>query len=89
MSETFQVAAIIGKLPLDWKNFKNYLKHKRKKTKIEDLIIRLHIEEDNNGTERKVRNPYVAKANVIEHGRRGSLKSSQVSSLANGSSWDL
>lgn len=77
MSETFQVAAIVEKLPLDWKNFKNYLKHKRKKTKIEDLIIRLHIEEDNNGAERKVRNPYVAKANVIEHGQLFGYKKRQ------------
>ena len=30
LSETFQVAAIIEKLPPAWKDFKNYLKHKRK-----------------------------------------------------------
>ena len=28
LSETFQVATIIEKLPPAWKNFKNYLKHK-------------------------------------------------------------
>ena len=28
LSETFQVAAIIEKLPSGWKDFKNYLKHK-------------------------------------------------------------
>ena len=47
LSETFQVAAIIEKLPPTWKDFKNYLKHKRKEMSIEDLIIRLCIEEDN------------------------------------------
>ena len=31
LSETFQVALIIEKLPPGWKEFKNYLKHKRKK----------------------------------------------------------
>ena len=31
LSESFQVAAIIEKLPPLWKEFKNYLKHKRNK----------------------------------------------------------
>ena len=44
LSETFQVATIIEKLPPTWKDFKNYLKHKRKEMIIEDLIIRLHME---------------------------------------------
>ena len=39
LSETFQVAAIIEKLPPAWKDFKNYLKHKRKEMSIEDLVI--------------------------------------------------
>ncbi|PIN24131.1 hypothetical protein CDL12_03152 [Handroanthus impetiginosus] len=39
--------AMIEKLPLSWKDFKNYLKHKRKEMKLEDLIIRLPIEDDN------------------------------------------
>ena len=54
LSETFQVAAIIEKLPLAWKNFKNYLKHKGKEMSIEDLFIRLRIEEDNKGSKKKV-----------------------------------
>ena len=37
LSETFQVASIIEKLPHGWKDFKNYLKHKRKEMSIEDL----------------------------------------------------
>ena len=49
LSEIFQVAAIIEKLPPAWKDFKNYLKHKRKETSIEDLVIRFRIEEDNRG----------------------------------------
>ena len=47
LSESFQVAAIIEKLQPNWKHFKNYLKHKRKEMKLEDLIVRLRIEEDN------------------------------------------
>ncbi|KAL5548557.1 hypothetical protein UlMin_003788 [Ulmus minor] len=40
LSETFQVVAIIEKLPPAWKDFKNYLKHKQKEMSIEDLIVR-------------------------------------------------
>ena len=47
LSESFQVAAIIEKLPPNRKDFKNYLKHKRKEMKLEDLIVRLRIQEDN------------------------------------------
>ncbi|KZV16896.1 hypothetical protein F511_33675, partial [Dorcoceras hygrometricum] len=39
INESFQVAAIIEKLPLMWRDFKNYLKHKRKELKLEELII--------------------------------------------------
>ena len=68
LSKTFQVAAIIEKLPLAWKDFKNYLKHKRNEMSIEDLIIRLHIEEDNRGSKKKgAHNPSEAKANFMEH----------------------
>ncbi|KAL5547452.1 hypothetical protein UlMin_002683 [Ulmus minor] len=40
LRETFQVAAIIEKLPPAWKDFKNYLKHTRKEMSIEDLVVR-------------------------------------------------
>ena len=53
LSETFQVAAIIEKLPPAWKDFKNYLKHKRKEMSIEDLVVRLRIEEDNRCSEKR------------------------------------
>ncbi|KAK3043892.1 hypothetical protein RJ639_000591 [Escallonia herrerae] len=33
--------------------YKNYLKHKRKEMKLEDLIVRLRIEEDNRQSEKK------------------------------------
>ncbi|KAK4403156.1 hypothetical protein Sango_1056300 [Sesamum angolense] len=47
LSESFQVAAMIEKLPPLWKDFKNSLKHKQKQMELEDLIVRLRIEEDN------------------------------------------
>ena len=43
--ESFQVVAVIEKLPPAWKDFKNYLKHKRKEMSMEDLVVRLCIEE--------------------------------------------
>ena len=45
INEAFQVASIIEKFHLSWKDFKNYLKHKRNELLMEDLIVRLGIEE--------------------------------------------
>ena len=44
VSESFQVAIIIDKLPSSSKDFKNYLKLKRKEIWLEEFIIRLRIE---------------------------------------------
>ena len=67
LSETFQFATIVEKLPPTMRAFKNYLKHKRKELKLEDLIMRLQIEEDNRKSEkRNNKNSYEAKTNVIE-----------------------
>ena len=75
LSETFQVAAIIEKQSPAWKEFKNYLKHKRKEMSIEDLVIKLRIEEDNRGSEKKMaHNPNEAKANFVEHGQSSKFK---------------
>ena len=75
LSETFQVATIIEKLPPAWKDFKNYLKHKRKEMSIEDLIIGLCIEEDNRGFEKKgAHNLGEAKSNFVEHGQGSKTK---------------
>ena len=77
MSKTFQVATIIEKLPPAWKDFKNYLKYKRKNMSIKDLVIRLRIEEDNKGFEKKVaHNPNEPKANFVEHGKSSKFKKS-------------
>ena len=34
---------------------------------LEELIVRLRIEEDNKGSEKRKFNPAAAKANVVEH----------------------
>ncbi|GKF95887.1 hypothetical protein Tco_0288622, partial [Tanacetum coccineum] len=67
LSETFQVAAIIEKLPTSWVEFKNYLKHKRKEMSVEDLVVHLHIEEDNKLAQKDTYIPDSTKANMVEH----------------------
>ncbi|XP_039032913.1 uncharacterized protein LOC120168171 [Hibiscus syriacus] len=69
ISESFQVTTIIEKLPHAWNDFKNYLKHKRKEMIVEDLIMRLRIEEDNQCAAKRLNktvNHNIAKANVVE-----------------------
>ena len=62
ISEQFQVGPIIEKLPPSWRDFKVYLKHKRREMTMEDLILRLRVEEDH----RKGDSVDGARANVIE-----------------------
>ncbi|XP_075112358.1 uncharacterized protein LOC142182206 [Nicotiana tabacum] len=67
INEAFQVAAFIEKLPPLWKDFKNYLKHKRKEMTLEDLNVRLRIDEDNKAAENKSRgNSTIMGANIVE-----------------------
>ncbi|PHT33884.1 putative late blight resistance protein -like protein R1B-14 [Capsicum baccatum] len=67
VNEAFQVAATIEKLPPLWKDFKNYLKHKQKEMIVEDLIVRLRIEEDNKAAERGSKeNSIMNRANIVE-----------------------
>ncbi|XP_076936451.1 uncharacterized protein LOC143603559 [Bidens hawaiensis] len=68
LSETFQVAAVIEKLPPNWIEFKNY-QHKRKEMSMEDLIVRLRIEEDNKVAQKVTMVDASAKANLVEHGQ--------------------
>ncbi|XP_052173335.1 uncharacterized protein LOC127788770 [Diospyros lotus] len=65
INEPFQVAVVIEKLPPSWKDFKNYLKHKWKELSMENLAVRLRIEEDNRKGD-KVSLRMEAKANVVE-----------------------
>ena len=69
ISEAFQVASIIEKLPPTLKDFKSYLMHKMKGMTVEQVIVRLYIEEDNKRSERRFSNTVtnIMKANVVEH----------------------
>ena len=70
LSEFVQVTVIIEKLPPLWKEFKNYLKHKWKEMRLEGLIVRLRIEEDNHVSEKKADKAIMeSKANVVEQGQ--------------------
>ncbi|XP_070012231.1 uncharacterized protein [Nicotiana sylvestris] len=67
IDEAFQVAVMIEKLSPLWKDFKNYLKHKRKEMSLENLIVRLRIEEDNKAARKKGReNSTIMGANIVE-----------------------
>ena len=72
--ETVMTATIFKKLPTGWKDFKNYLKHKRKKMNLEELIVRLWIEEDNRGSKKRGFNLAATKENVVEHGQSSKNK---------------
>ncbi|KAL7240488.1 hypothetical protein ACSBR2_006187 [Camellia fascicularis] len=68
LGESFQVAALIEKLLQGWKEFKNYLKHKHKEMAVEELIVRLRIEEDSRNSEKRAgKHPIESKANMVEH----------------------
>ncbi|XP_057514993.1 uncharacterized protein LOC130796638 [Actinidia eriantha] len=66
LSETFQVAVMIEKHPPSWKDFKNYLKHKRKEMNLKDLIIGHQVKDcrsrKNQGSDSK--KPKHAQANM-------------------------
>ncbi|XP_038715921.1 uncharacterized protein LOC120009402 [Tripterygium wilfordii] len=72
INEPFQVAIVIEKLPPSWTDFKNYLKHKRKAMNMEELMVRLRIEEDNR---KKFALSKASKVHLVEtskpkHGKR-------------------
>ena len=71
LSESFQVAAITEKLT-PWKDFKNYLKHKSKEMNLDNLIMRLRIEEDNRVSDKRGHQAFQfkAKANIVEQGKK-------------------
>lgn len=51
---------------------------------IKELVIKLRIEEDNGGSEKKMFNPDIAKANVIETGESSTMNRKNLGHLAEG-----
>ncbi|XP_060668919.1 uncharacterized protein LOC132800037 [Ziziphus jujuba] len=66
INEAFQVAIMIEKLPPSWKDFKNYIKYKRKKMDMEALVGKLRFEHDNRRFDKRSLRVKM-KANIVEH----------------------
>ena len=68
IDEAFQAAALIEKLPPSWKDYRNYLKHKKRELSMEDLVVHIRIEELNRLRDQidHVNHDFVSKANLVE-----------------------
>ena len=89
LPENFITGTIIHKLPPSWKDFKSFLKYKRKKMTLEDLIVKLRIQVDihNNDKKAKAHDLLDAKANMLEQSDPSNKRLSQLQKIkARGSS---
>lgn len=68
LGESFQVAAIVEKLHVASKDFKEIPKQANRMNNV-PLIVKFWIKEDNQSLEKKGFNHVVTKANVVEHGQ--------------------
>ena len=68
LKKGFMVGSIIEKLPSNWKNFKIYLKHITEDMSMDQLILKLCVEEDHHENEKYDVSSLEAKANVVEGG---------------------
>ncbi|PKI70726.1 hypothetical protein CRG98_008959 [Punica granatum] len=84
LSESFQEAVVIEKLPPGWKDFKNYLNHKWKEMTMEDLVIKFRIEEDNKNSGKDLILPVASKVNVMDQGQSSKNKKSKKKLGTNG-----
>ena len=66
--EGFVVGSIIEKLPSNWKDFKIYLKHLTEDMSMDQLILKLRVENDHRKNEKYDVSSLEAKANVVEGG---------------------
>ncbi|KAF3679213.1 putative phosphoserine aminotransferase, chloroplastic-like [Capsicum annuum] len=84
VNDAFQVAAIIEKLLPMWKDFKNYLKHKRKEMTVENLIVRLRIKDDNEDVKRRSKgNSTINGAHIVEDDQNNPKKRKKVEQGSN------
>lgn len=66
IDEAFQVTSIIEKFPPTLKDFKNYLKRKRKEISFENLIMILRIKEDKCHVDKRGSSHIKVKANIVK-----------------------
>ncbi|GJW27081.1 DNA polymerase zeta catalytic subunit-like protein [Tanacetum coccineum] len=64
INSNFLVGYIIEKLPQSWKNFKLYLKHLTDDMSFEQLVLKIHVEEDNKMNEKADANSIEPNANM-------------------------
>ncbi|GJT89031.1 zinc finger, CCHC-type containing protein [Tanacetum coccineum] len=79
-----QAVAIIEKYLQVWLEFKNSLKHKRKKISVEDLVARLGIEEHKKLAQKITYTPDYAKDNMVEHAGSSSKSNSKAKGKGKG-----
>uniref|UniRef100_A0A2N9FSN7 Retrovirus-related Pol polyprotein from transposon TNT 1-94-like beta-barrel domain-containing protein n=1 Tax=Fagus sylvatica TaxID=28930 RepID=A0A2N9FSN7_FAGSY len=75
IDEAFQAAALIEKLPPSWKDYRNYLKHKKRELSMEDLVVHIRIEESNRLRDQieHVNHDFIYKANMVEQKNQGKV----------------
>ncbi|XP_038902344.1 uncharacterized protein LOC120088978 [Benincasa hispida] len=83
ISEPFQVVVVIEKLAHSWKDFKCYLKHKRKELSMENFVAKLYIEEDNRKGD-KTPLEVEAKAHITEVNLRSRISSRKMRIMGQG-----
>ena len=83
LSESYQVATVIHKLPPSWNSFKMYLMFKNKEMTLEMLITKLQIEEQNQRKGKTMHSSLVPKANVVEQGQSSGNKKKVLGRHAN------
>ncbi|KAI5353037.1 hypothetical protein L3X38_005929 [Prunus dulcis] len=66
MNENFQVGSIIEKLPLSLNDFKIYLKHKKSDMTLDDMVLKLRVEQDHRIIAKVDGVSPEAKANIVE-----------------------
>ncbi|CAL8992015.1 unnamed protein product [Prunus brigantina] len=86
MNENFQVGSIIEKLPPSWNDFKIYLKHKKSDMTLDDLVLKLRVEQDHRINAKVDSVSSEAKANIVE-GRASARKPKDNSQKNKGKSY--
>ena len=67
LPEPFVAGYLVETLPESWKDYKNSIKHNRKKVSLEDVIIHIRIEEQNRNRDNiETTKELSSKANVVE-----------------------
>uniref|UniRef100_A0A2N9HRF5 Uncharacterized protein n=1 Tax=Fagus sylvatica TaxID=28930 RepID=A0A2N9HRF5_FAGSY len=76
IDEAFQAAALIEKLPPSWKDYRNYLKHKKRELSMEDLVVHIRIEESNRLRDQieHVNHDFISKANLVKQKNQGKVR---------------